>query len=608
MEVVNVKKIICFLILIATAAATSASGQISVSAQVDTGRDIYVGDNFGFYIVITGADNPGQVDLGPLQEFNPQSTGNKRQSSTNIINNKVNTTTTTIMTYSLTANRIGQMQIPSVTVTVDGKTYRTNPLTINVIKPGTTELLDLEMLLADTQCYVGEPVVLTVNFYVGANIGDFQLNVPPLTSDDFYVEDSDIKDPQAKDFQLNNGIRISVSQYQVTHNSKNYTLVTFNKVLIPKKAGKIQLEPATVSAEVAVGRTSSRDRLFDDFFGSNIQYKRFMVGSEPLELNVLPVPDEDKPSEFYGLIGKYTISASATPTQVNVGDPITLTVKIGGGKYLKPVQWPALEKVPALAANFRIPSQKASPIIENGFKVFTQTIRANNDSVTEIPPIPLAYFDTARGQYATAKTEPIKLEVAPTKVLTNADLESADFAPVNKEVEAIKKGLSANYEGPDVLENMNFSPVAALLNPGYALLWAAPLAGLILSSLIRLSTHTSDEKIAARRRRQACGKAIGQLKRINPIDANLRNETLVSTMKQYIGDRFDRTAGSLTPDDCYNQIFAATADEQAAHKFKETMAEFEATRYASMETKITPEKIKEVIELVRNIEKKSKNA
>ena len=608
MEVVNVKKIICFLILIATAAATSASGQISVSAQVDTGRDIYVGDNFGFYIVITGADNPGQVDLGPLQEFNPQSTGNKRQSSTNIINNKVNTTTTTIMTYSLTANRIGQMQIPSVTVTVDGKTYRTNPLTINVIKPGTTELLDLEMLLADTQCYVGEPVVLTVNFYVGANIGDFQLNVPPLTSDDFYVEDSDIKDPQAKDFQLNNGIRISVSQYQVTHNSKNYTLVTFNKVLIPKKAGKIQLEPATVSAEVAVGRTSSRDRLFDDFFGSNIQYKRFMVGSEPLELNVLPVPDEDKPSEFYGLIGKYTISASATPTQVNVGDPITLTVKIGGGKYLKPVQWPALEKVPALAANFRIPSQKASPIIENGFKVFTQTIRANNDSVTEIPPIPLAYFDTARGQYATAKTEPIKLEVAPTKVLTNADLESADFAPVNKEVEAIKKGLSANYEGPDVLENMNFSPVAALLNPGYALLWAAPLAGLILSSLIRLSTHTSDEKIAARRRRQACGKAIGQLKRINPIDANLRNETLVSTMKQYIGDRFDRTARSLTPDDCYNQIFAATADEQAAHKFKETMAEFEATRYASMETKITLEKIKEVIELVRNIEKKSKNA
>ena len=79
-------------------------------------------------------------------------------------------------------------------------------------------------------------------------------------------------------------------------------------------------------------------------------------------------------------------------------------------------------------------------------------------------------------------------------------------------------------------------------------------------------------------------------------------------MRQYIGDRFDRTAGSLTPEDCYNQIVTATADSQAAQKYKETMAEFEATRYSSMETNITPEKIKEIIELVRNIDKKSKNA
>jgi hypothetical protein len=608
MKITEVKKIISLLILIGAATGTSAYGQVRVSAQADTGRDIYVGDSFGYYIVIEGADSPGQVDLKPLQEFNPQSTGNKRQSSTNIINNKVTTTNTLIMTYSLTANRLGQFQIPPVTVTIDGKTYRTNPLSVNVIKPGTTELLDLELSLSESRCYVGEPIVLTVNFYVGANIGDFQLNIPPFTSGDFYVEDSDIRDPQAKEFQLNIGMRVFVSQYRVTHNSKDYTLVTFNKVLIPKKAGTIQLDPATVSAEVAVGRTRTRDRFFDDFFGSNIQYKRYMVSSEPLQLNVLPLPESGRPSEFYGLVGKYTISASATPTKVNVGDPITLTIQIGGSNYLKPVQWPALEQVPELEANFKIPSQKASPIIENGFKIFTQTIRANNDGVTEIPPIPLAYFDTAKGQYVTAKTEPIKLEVAPTKILTSADLEGTDFTTVNKEVEAIKKGLSANYEGPDVLENMSFSPLAALVSPLYAALWVIPLSGLIFSSLIKLLTHTSPEKTAAKRRRQACGKAVTQLKRITSIETNLRNESLVSTMRQYIGDRFDKTAGSLTPDDCYNQIVAVTADSQAAQKYKETMAEFEATRYSSMETNITPEKIKEIIELVRNIEKKSKNA
>jgi hypothetical protein len=328
-----------------------------------------------------------------------------------------------------------------------------------------------------------------------------------------------------------------------------------------------------------------------------------MVKSEPVELTVLPLPDDGKPQRFYGLVGRYTIEASATPTQVSVGDPITLTVRIGGGTYLKPVLWPALEQIPELAANFKIPAEKASPTIADGFKVFTQTIRAKNDKVTEIPSIPLAYFDAGSRMYVTAQTEPIKLEVAPTKILTNADFEGADFSPVNREVEAIKKGLSANYENLDVLTDMSFSPVAALANPGYAALWAVPLLTFVASVLARLSTRTSPEKVAIRRRRQACGKAIGQLKKITSADRRQQGELLVSIMKQYVGDRFDRTAGSLTPDDCYDAIIAATQDEQTAGKYKETIAGFEAGRYASMEVDITAERIGQVVQLVRTVEK-----
>ena len=323
-------------------------------------------------------------------------------------------------------------------------------------------------------------------------------------------------------------------------------------------------------------------------------------------------------AEFYGLVGRYTISASATPTNVNVGDPITLTIKIGGSKYLKSVQWPELERVPELANNFKIPSQKASPTIENSFKVFTQTIRASNDKVTRIPPIPLASFDVREGKYVTTQTAPIELEVAPTKVLTSADLEGADFVPVNREIEAIKKGLSANYEDLNALRDMSFSPLAALVHPGYAILWAAPLIGLVSSLLIKLGTHTSPEKIAARRRRQACSKAIGQLKKIrvegvppsnrgqDARDTIQRNEWLVSIMKQYIGDRFDKTASSLTADDCYEAIKTATDDAPTAGKYRDIITNFEAGRYASIEVQIDSEKIEEVIDLIRDIEKNRK--
>ena len=582
------------------ALTAGASGQVQVSAQIDSGRDIYVGEGFNFYVVIQGSDKAGKVDLEPLRQYNPQQGKTKIHSFADL--NTGITTKSIIIPYFLTVYQAGRLQLPSLTVEVEGKTYRTNPLAVNIIKPGTTDQLELDVTLSQQQCYVGQPVIMTVKFYISANIGDFQFNIPAFSSGDFYIEQPDVSNPQAKLYRLNTGTTVMVSQYRVVHKDKESILLSFSKVLIPKRSGKIAIDPASVSADVAVGRSRSQD-MFDSFFSSQVRYRRFMVASEPLELEVLPLPQQDKPAQFYGLVGQYTISASATPTKVNVGDPITLTVKIGGSKYLKPVQWPALEQEPALAANFKIPSQKASPTIDSGFKVFTQTIRANNDQVTEIPPIPLAYFDAEQGRYVTAKTEPIKLEVAPTKILTNADLEGSDFAPINREIEAIRKGLSANYEALDTLDDMSFSPLAALGSPGYAVLWAVPLLGLVSSFLVKTFSHTSPEKAAARRRRQACGKALGQLKKLVSTEEKQQNEQLVSIMKNYIGEKFDKTAGSLTPDECYDAIIAATQDSQSADKYRAIIAGFEAGRYAPMEIKIDSDKIRQVSELIRNIEK-----
>jgi len=331
-----------------------------------------------------------------------------------------------------------------------------------------------------------------------------------------------------------------------------------------------------------------------------------MVNSQPLKLTVLPLPKEGKPSGFYGLVGRYTISASATPTKVNVGDPMTLTIKIGGSKYLKPIQWPALEQISELTENFKIPSEKASPTIENGYKVFTQTIRANNDKIAAIPSIPLAYFDVEKGDYAVGKTEPIELEVSPSKILTDADLEGRDFTAVKKNVEAIKKGLSANYEDLDALINQTFSPLAVALSPGYVVIWTGPLALLILSALIKFLTHTTPEKVAQKRRRNAAAKAIAQLKGVTSATIQQRHELLASVMKQYVGDRFDRMAGSLTCDDCHEVIAAVTEDVQIADRYKEIIANCEAVRYTTVEANIDSAQIKEVRELVRTIEKKSK--
>ena len=169
--------------MVFTSAAFAAD--VRVSAVVDVSRDIYAGDQFTYRIVIDGYDQPGEVDLSPLAAYKPRSAGggNNSQTSIRIINGKTTTNVVRqyVMNYVLTAVRAGPMHIPPVTVTVGGTQYQTNEVMLNITKPGTTELLELETTLSQKKCYVGQPVILTVKFYRYANIGDYQVNIPAVS-------------------------------------------------------------------------------------------------------------------------------------------------------------------------------------------------------------------------------------------------------------------------------------------------------------------------------------------------------------------------------------------------------------------------------------------
>jgi len=576
----------------------AASAQVQIYAAVDS-AGIYVGQNFAYKIVFEGLSKAGEVDMTPLEKFDPKRGGTS--SSTQIINGR--TTRKVELTYYMTANEPGPVLLPAITVTYDGKKYKTEPVSINVLKPDTTDKMLLNVTLSEEKCYVGQPVIMTLEWIILTEVKNAGFNVPVFNSDDFYFEDITLNDRSAsQNTHRINGVEVQLKEERKTYKDTNAAIISFQKVLIPKKTGEIELPPSSVSASVAVGVTRRRD-----FWGkAQYQYKQFMVSSDSSTLEVLPLPAEEKPKQFYGLLGRYKISASATPTKVSVGDPITLTIKIGGNPFLKPVRWPDLEAINTLKNNFKIPDQRSSSVIEKGYKVFTQTIRANNDKVTEIPPIPLAFFDPDSGKYKIAKTAPIKLEVAPTKILTGADVEGLNFSPVNKQVEAIKKGLSANYEGPDVLKNQHFSLASSAFSPAYFITWFLPLLVLIASFSFKIATHTNPEKTAAKRRQSAAGKAVSQLKKIDYSDNQQKYESTAAAMTGFIGDRFNKVAGSLTSDDCCRIIAEKTNETEIAGKFESILSDCHAYRYASVQTNIDPAKIKEIINLITVIDKKTK--
>jgi hypothetical protein len=448
---------------------------------------------------------------------------------------------------------------------------------------------------------VGQPVVLTVRWIVKAQVKDAAFDVPVFKSDDFYLEDMpDSGEAYARTDVTIHDVPVVVSETRELIKGMEAAVISFSKILIPKQPGRITLDPVTVSASMATGRVRTND-IFNRF---RTTYERFSVRSEPIVLEVLPLPEAGKPAGFYGLLGRYTIAAQATPTEVSVGDPITLTLRIGGNPYLKPVQWPDLRAV--MGDDFKVPMEKASPVVEDGVKVFTQTIRATSDAVTEIPPIPLAYFDSQTGNYAVTATKPIELEVTPAKILTERDVEGTGAGPVGRAVEALREGFSANYYGPEVLINQTFSPISALARPGYAVVWGLPLMGLVASVAYRLGRRSNPEAVARKRRRHACHVAVQQLKAIETAAAGERQELLVAALQGYLGDRFGKTGGSLTADDCHSVVLEATQDTDLADRFKAKIATFEAARYASLNAQVDAAQIDEATELVRQVEEKSK--
>lgn len=596
------KLLISFIAL----AANQALADVYVQAQVDKSRPIYAGSPFAYSIVVANGD-PESVDTGPLQSYSPS--GPSVQTRTTMTNGR--TSSFKILTYELTAPQEGEYNIPPVEVKVQGELYQTNPLTISVVKPGRTKQLEVEANISTRKCYVGQPLIYTLSFYIWTDIvrarqiKDINITVPFFSDDAYQI--ADIDDPgQTRETALPvNGTQQPVSQQQVMHNNVDCVKVELVKVIIPQKPGTFELSPATVSADIAVGRKQrGRDDFFDGFFGSSYEFQRFASRSEPIKIEVSPLPEQDRPKDFYGLVGEYEITAEASPTKVKVGDPVTLTIHVTGGQYLAPVRWPDLQGIQQMAEGFKIPEERADGEIRDGQKIFTQTIRPTSAQVAEVPKIPLSFFDAQKGKYVTVYSNPVPLDVSETRVVTGADIEGAAETRTGRQIEAVREGLSANYTSTDALVNQRFTPLAAVKGPAFIFLYAVPFLLLAASTAAKAAMSTSPQQKAAARRRAARSKAANAVKQAKA--AEKPSQEVLTALKNYVADKFNKPPGSLTAMECRDMLAAETGDQEIAEAYRGVMEQTEAAEYSPAAFSFSPEKEKQILRLLSQLEKKLK--
>jgi len=577
----------------------ASAQQFSVQAAIEKNQ-VFVGESFVFQIQIEGSDSPDQPDVSGITDFTVQELGGQQNSSQSmtIINGQVNQVVKRgyIFSYRLTPKRHGRLTIPSISVSAGGNSMATRPVTIRATPPTESEDFKLRMSLSERKAYVGQPVTLTTTWYVGKDVREFSFNVPALDDDRFDVVGSDpVIDPNRRDryvrIPLGDGQLIG-EKGQGSLDGKDYLTVRFRRTLIPKQAGNIALPRATVTCQTLKRYSQNRRRGSPgDFFGSEFfgmgrraVYETAVVPSNRPALQVLELPSTGRPAGFSGLVGKYKIAAEATPAEINVGDPITLTVKISGPPYLGNVQLPPLATQNRLNRDFKIPQERAPGIVKRGAKVFTQTIRARHSEINRIPPIELSYFDPESGRYQRAETDAIPLSVASAKIVTARDAEGlAIGGSLQTELESLEGGIAANYEDFDALRVQAYGPAAWLHSAGWAsLIFLPPLTyGGLLAFVVFSRRRDSDPGLRlARQAFRALSKDLKAVEKIPPGEAAEQDAALLRALRQYFGGRLGLSPGALTFADVEQRLTERHVDRELVQILNGLFARCEAGRYA----------------------------
>ncbi len=590
--------------------------ELSVKAQVSE-TEVYQGEPFVLQITVSGSDSPAEPDLSKVKNFKVEPLGghNTNSESITIINGKMTRDVRKgyVFRYKLTPNRTGHLNVPSITVKAGGGALSTQPIAVNVKKPAETEDFKLRLELSKKKCYVGEPIILTVTWYIAKDVRSFEFNIPVLEDKRFQFDDLEAASIGRKElFRLPvAGEEVTAYKGQKTLEGREYTALSFRKVLIPREAGTIRMSQATVVFEALVGYRRSRDP-FDDFFSPSRWgvYKKFVVPSNSLTLEVADVPEQGKPAGFTGHIGKYKIETSAAPTKVNVGDPITLTIKISGPEFLKNIELLPLKGQQNLAKDFKIPDEIAPGKVERDAKIFTQTIRATHAEVKAIPSIELPFFDTETGKYDIARSVPIPITVKETKIVTIRDAEGREIAAAKTELKTWRQGIAYNYEDAGVLDNQDYRLGTLAKNPVWILLLIGPFGIYIMlligTVLIRRRTADPDTNKA----RRAYGEFIRRIKAIRKSDKepSTFHRDMLAAFREYLGSKLRRPSGAITFHDIRNELVDSGVSEKDLSRLENLFERCEAARYAGETDSSTDlrEVIGEAIDIARNIERRLK--
>lgn len=567
-------------------------GAIEVQTQVSTNQ-VMLNESFVYAVIVvaensknapkvTGPDFPENLPFSILRKDPPRPS---RKSQTTIINGQVSSINqyTITLLYQLKPKSEGQLQIPALKLKVDGKSYHTDPVTIIVSKENTAvgNSAQLKAAFSAEQAMLGYTVTLTYDILLPVQVGarnNVGVQLPIETITEHFT--ANIQDwnqlPWKRSSRTINGLPCETFHLELQ--------------LIPKHDGAITLPPAVMTFEVPDRQQRSRRRGFpggfydDDFpdpWGMFENYKTIAVACDETTLEVLPLPEEGKPADFTGIVGKLRVKASLSTSEATVGEPILLNISLSGAPDLVNARLPDLNHLPEFTSHFKI-SGDDPPLEKDGRTVFQRTLRAIIPGDLELPPISLSYFDPEAREYRTTTTKPIPLKVIAARQITLEDAQSNVLAPsAVTEVVAQNTGLEPDFSkeecwrtGPRLAPFSDcrhfFVPLLCLVIP--PALWLACVLHVLLTRR-RNATGT------ARAVKGAKGVLLSTIERLNASDPQCGAKFSVA-LQTFFATRFQLPPGAITYTDAEAAALRDGFTTEQITPFRDLFASCEAAQYA----------------------------
>ncbi len=423
----------------------SAHADILVEASLSS-HTFAVDQTARLTITITGARS-ADIEIKKIAGLRFHNRG--QSSMVNITNGNYSSSISN--SYLVQPLQPGTYTIPPITVIAGKKTVQTEPITFEVTLTDQTQIIDKNS--TDTSSsennvafirlseigkhYTGEIVPVRIKAYFNQKYRANINSLPALKADGVVMSPLS-NEPEQSQEQLKGSI---------------YSVLSWDTTLSGIKIGRHQLLfeldatlllPSQQKNRSRFGSSPFNDSFFDNFFGS-LQRKPIKVTGPELHFEVLDLPSKDRPENFTGAIGNFQLTVNASPTEVEVGEPMTLTIEIAGKGNFDRVEAPLFQVTDDWKTYSPTTDYTSQEDQLSGKKLFEQAIVAKSSSLKQIPSLSFSYFDPQKERYKTITSKPIAVKIA--ELAVQADPQPPLSTSISKKPFSVQPEAETAAEG-----------------------------------------------------------------------------------------------------------------------------------------------------------------